>query len=279
MIYNYLITDTLNNTIDTGALASEIQSSNITVALDEIVADNANIVVLFKANLSTAEETELDGLIAAHTGENITAPLLDVKVLEENPDPQKRTKAHFGSETLMIDCPAVIGETMKVFTFPMNISILSMEYVGIPEVVDDSFSVCVGTQTVGTITSDVSTSDTLINISPTVAQFADNGFRVQLTDGTNSDYCGRIYNVDPINLTAEMQIAPSNAYAAATPTFVQVGAFVCKDIEIDASTAPIQIGGSKIGGSFVSAGTEIVMHYHNHDGVAKRFRAILEFLY
>ena len=279
MNYLYLVTDTLNDLVDIGALAPEIQTSGITVALFEITSDGTNIDIAFKATLSAGEITELNAIVAAHTGENITAPLLDVKVLEENADPTKRTKGHFGSETLMMNIPATIGETMKVFTFPMNISILSMEYVGITSVVDDSFSVCVGTQTVGTITADVSTSDTLINISQTVAENADNGFRVQLTDGTNSDYCGRIYNVDPINLTANIETPPSNAYAAATPTFVQVGAFVCKDIEIDASTAPIQIGGSKIGGSFVPAGTEIIMHYNNNDGVAKKFRAILEFLY
>lgn len=278
-VYNYLISDTTNNKVALSELEEEIRNSTIVIALDFIDIKSNAISIFFKTDISSKDETTLDGIIAAHDAVPRDDNFLDVKVLEEDPNPAKRTNGYFGSETLSIDIPATVGEHTKAFIFPMDIAILSMEYVGIADTVDDSFDICIGTTTVGAITADVSTSDTIINISPTVAEFAFNGARCELDDGTNNDLVGRISNIDKTNLTANIQVSPSNAYLAATPTYIKVGAWVCKNIEIDRSDAPIQIGGSKIGGSFVSAGTPIMIHYQNNDGSAKKFRAVLEFLY
>ena len=75
MEYTYSVTDTANDKVDAGSLTSEIQASSITIALDKIDVTGSVLGIFFKASISTEEETTLDGIVAAHTGE----PLPDVQ--------------------------------------------------------------------------------------------------------------------------------------------------------------------------------------------------------
>ncbi len=59
--YNYTQAD-----VNTSQLASEIQESAITIALDYINTSGDDIAIFFKATLSAGEETTLDGLVSAH---------------------------------------------------------------------------------------------------------------------------------------------------------------------------------------------------------------------
>ena len=68
--YDYSIqNDFPNHVVDTTRLDSEIRASAITVALSYISASSGTCSIWFKAELSEGEETILDGLVAAHTGE------------------------------------------------------------------------------------------------------------------------------------------------------------------------------------------------------------------
>jgi hypothetical protein len=70
--YAYVIsTDFPNAKADPARLESEIQASTITVALKSIVTEGDVCDVWFKAELSAEEQTTLDGLVAAHSGEPI----------------------------------------------------------------------------------------------------------------------------------------------------------------------------------------------------------------
>lgn len=60
--------DTLNGVLNEARLEREILDSSITIALDSIDSIADVFTVIFKANLSTAEETTLNGLIASHDG-------------------------------------------------------------------------------------------------------------------------------------------------------------------------------------------------------------------
>jgi len=68
--YTYSIsTDFPNGRVEPGVLASEIMASSIVTALDSVgtVGDDCNIT--FKDPLSTADESTLNGLVAAHQGD------------------------------------------------------------------------------------------------------------------------------------------------------------------------------------------------------------------
>jgi len=73
--YVYPVSDTANDLVDVGSLTQEIADSTIAIALDYIAVDGVDVDIWFKAAISGAEETTLDGIVAAHTGE----PLPDVQ--------------------------------------------------------------------------------------------------------------------------------------------------------------------------------------------------------
>jgi hypothetical protein len=75
MNYDYDIpTETPNKKVDSGALIEEIRESAITIAVDSVVAMDNDLTINFKASLSSEEQTMLDGLVGAHTGEPIDEP-------------------------------------------------------------------------------------------------------------------------------------------------------------------------------------------------------------
>ena len=68
MIITRPLSNTLYNVINTGLLKVEIEKTNITIAIESISETGGTISIEFKANISAAEETTLDGVIAAHNG-------------------------------------------------------------------------------------------------------------------------------------------------------------------------------------------------------------------
>jgi len=68
--YSYSVAgDTLNGLVDEERLTEEIQASAIVTALDYIATSGDDLSVWMKDALSGGDETILDGLVAAHTGE------------------------------------------------------------------------------------------------------------------------------------------------------------------------------------------------------------------
>ena len=68
-VFTYSVAnDTLFGAANGGNLKVEIEKSTITIALDSIDTINDDLVITFKADISTAEETVLDGVVAAHNG-------------------------------------------------------------------------------------------------------------------------------------------------------------------------------------------------------------------
>jgi len=68
--YTYSISgDFPNAEVDLNRLTQEIQASAIVTALDHLGTEGDDCLVIFKADLSPGDETVLDGLVAAHSGE------------------------------------------------------------------------------------------------------------------------------------------------------------------------------------------------------------------
>lgn len=68
--YSYSVAgDTLNGLVDEERLTEEIQASAIVTAIDFIATSGDYLIVWMKDALSTGDDTILDGLITAHTGE------------------------------------------------------------------------------------------------------------------------------------------------------------------------------------------------------------------
>ena len=68
--YTYSISgDTLNGIVDSSRLTQDIQSAAITIALDRIDTSGDVLDIWFKTAITEGEETVLDAVVAAHTGE------------------------------------------------------------------------------------------------------------------------------------------------------------------------------------------------------------------
>lgn len=103
MTVNYTIsTDTLNGAVDVGKLSEQIQDSSITIALNSITTSGDTLSVTFKANLSSSEQTTLDGLVSSHDGSSsepepevvqlsYTTPLGIPEIAVTKPDGSSRT--------------------------------------------------------------------------------------------------------------------------------------------------------------------------------------------
>ena len=98
--YNYLLTDFLNGIVDTSTLYSEIVSSDIITALDHINEDTASVDILFKAELSTGDETTLSGVVATHDGVSAQMDPVQVDLADELRDRSGKLRVHQTSRKL-----------------------------------------------------------------------------------------------------------------------------------------------------------------------------------
>lgn len=172
-----------------------------------------------------------------------------------------------------------VGESTEELdiTFPIPVSVLAAEWSNSEVLVGDSVEVCVAPDTMtGVITSAVSTSTTVIPVSQTVVDNARLGYYAKLDDGTNADDLGRIVAIDKAGLTVTVETATVNAFAVNT-SFKQTIKLLNKSPLPD--TGRVQIGQSKIGGSYLPTGTVIRIKYYNDSNTAKDFVFWMEYLY
>jgi hypothetical protein len=279
--YTYSIAnDTANGAVFAHILQNEIADTSISVALDGVSTYGDNLNIVFKGSITTEEETILGQIVALHDGIEEDSISI-VSILEEDPNPEKQTGGHFRAETIAFDVDAIVGDTVHTVSWPHPISMLSLEWVGTSDKKGDCFSIFLSeNKIVGALTANVAENDTVINVSPTVVANCFIGMQIKLYDGTNEEKLGYLTGIDKANGTITVENGSTQAFSAATPTYVRIIVEACKNIEMEETTASIQVGASKIGGSFVPAGTIVSVHYKNHDGAAgKRFKGIVEYLY
>ena len=195
-------------------------------------------------------------------------------VIQEESTP---TGGNFKAVNYKLLCPT--GLSSHDYTFPHPISALSITLPTVSDNQDDNLEVCVGPNTIiGSITSNVSVSDTVLTVSQTVIDNVQLGFYIDLYNGTNTENMGRITAIDTNALTITMEIATTQAFLASTPTYVRVTVNVIDEFTIGPPSR-LEIGKDKIGGSYVPTGTIIRVKYINNGGSSKNFYCMIEYLY
>jgi len=264
--------------VDGFRLEKEIRDSvDITVALESIGGNATNVTVWMKAALSGAEETALDAIVAAHVNTPLEENQEQVVVIEE--EGEQKTGKRFQASTF--DVPIEAGTagamTCKEFTYPIPICILAAQISPSAYCVGDWWELHVAPDTViGSLASDVTAGDTEIFVSQTVLDNTAVGYFLKLADGTNTDDLGRVIEVRGSSVVVET--AAVNGFAAATPTYVKQTIKMIYDYKIFQADR-ITIGESKVGGSYVPAGTVLRVCYTNETTGAKEFNAKVEYLY
>lgn len=279
--YNYSISsDTLNGLVTNDHLEQEIINSAIVIALKEVDTLGDNLDIVFKSALTAGDKTVLDAIVANHDGSFLPDNEASiVKILEEDSDPNKRTGGHYQAVGLRISVPASTGIHTKDFTFPHPISLMSMEYVPKSSMDGDKFDILVAPETtIGSITADVTASDTIINVDATVLASTFVGAVIHIDDGTNKDLLGKVLSVDKAGGTITVESGATNAFLAATPTYVKQTVRLVENVWIH-GTVLTELGSTKIGGSYLPANTVIRIEYDNVTGTAKDYDSICEILY
>lgn len=205
---------------------------------------------------------------------NAIYEIQEVKVLEESVDITKRTGGNYKGYGLKMDIGADLGDYSMDFSFPYPISLTSTEFTPSNDMIGDCFDVLVAPDTIiGAITSNVSTDDTIINVSPTVVQNLKIGYLLKI----NGDTVGYVIAINTANNTVTISDPIVNPHIAGT--LVSMSVELTKDIWLHGESR-VELGANDIGGSYLPANTNIRFTYHNYaPGIAKTFYAILEFRY
>lgn len=198
-----------------------------------------------------------------------------VVIQEENVE----TGGHFQSRQFKLTAAANSWTELDL-SWEYPVSVLDAEFVTIEEMKDDEIEVIVAPNTVvGAITSNVAATETVIDVQQSVIDNIEIGYSVNLYDGTNEDDLGYVIAIDKANLQITVSVEASQAFSAATPTYVRMSPKMVRNYTIG-HAGRYTVGQGKIGGSYIPAGTVIRVRYNNkHATDTKYFYAELDYLY
>jgi hypothetical protein len=197
----------------------------------------------------------------------------NVQIQEESID----TGGHFRAVNYKMTCP--VGVSAHDYSYKHPVSALSITIPVVDSYKDDSVEVQVGPDAIiGNITSNISISDTVINVSSTVVEYIKTGFYVNFFTGALTEPEILVVSVDKINNTITLASGVSQNFSAATPTYVRMTIKLLVDFTFG-HPSRLEIGKDKIGGSYIPTGTVIRVVYTNNGSVSKDFYTMIELLY
>lgn len=200
-----------------------------------------------------------------------------IKIAEESDN--ANTGGTFQAKGFEFDIQANTDIQKFDISFPFPISLFSAEWIHKPGMDGDKADFIINPDTtIGTITSDVSIGDTVINVSQTVVDNTTVGRELKLFDGTNTDDLGCVIAIDTDNLTVTVEKAATQNFTFENPTtYVKQNIYMVKGIFME-DYSMVQLGKDVVGGSYIPANYVLRLNYHNN-GTAKKFRIILEYKY
>lgn len=173
------------------------------------------------------------------------------------------------------------GMTTTVFnnSLPFATSVLTCHLQVSPDMVGDNIGFTVGANTkIGAITADAAVGVKIVSVTPTVIQYANVGYYLTISDGINSNLCGRVLAIDPVASTVAFEIATTTAFSAASPSGIFITRSYLDPYDLNVSGIH-EVGFGKIGGSYMPANTVGTATYINRSSTAKRVTFMMEHLY
>jgi len=121
--------------------------------------------------------------------------------------------------------------------------------------------------TIGTVTSNITIGDSIINVSQTVVDNIDAGFKCRIADATSPtvtyEDVGQVLNVDKENSQITIENTASMAWTAASGVIIQMTVSFADEMEIGSTPTTFEIGKSTIGASYLPANTPVICSYDN----------------
>jgi hypothetical protein len=277
-MYSYNLNNFPNRKYNLDRLTKEISDSSITIALDHLNGGGDSVLIFFKAELSVAEKSTLDLIIANHSGEILPNSLevMQVKVVAEQPkyiESGNVTQEFFCAETILVDVSA--NDTLKVvdISWPFNISLKSGTIHVNDAMIGDELSIEIAPNTViGAITSNLNVGDTSINVNSTVIQNIKYGFYTGLYPSNHE--IGRVTSVGSNYIT----FAPGSDVSANAGSPIYMCSKVVPYVYFNAA-CPIDIGKTLTTANRIPKGTKVRIKYKNNTSTAKKVSFFVEYLY
>ncbi len=256
--YSYSVSSNFpEKKVHPGQLSYEIRENpDIGSGLYKVYKVGDNVDTTFTTSLDSGEQSTLDGIIANHTpsSQNETVVIREETI---------KTGGMYMATTVYVT--AAFGTTSivnKVFPFPVNV--LSAIITTKDEHEGDDLEITLAPDIViGAITSDVSSSDTVITVSSSVIDNISIGIKMKLDDGTNSDNLGWVTAIDKIASTITVDIAATQSFAASTPTQVKMSHMYIDSYKFGPGCRH-EFGNTKIGGAYIPSGKIGEIKYTNN---------------
>lgn len=188
------------------------------------------------------------------------------------------TGGHFQTVTRKITADGN-ATTHFNYTWPMPITVFMVGFTSEETHRGDVIDMSVAPNTtIGIITADATVGTSTFTVSNTVLQYTNIGFYLTITDGVNNDDLGRVIAIDKNTSTVTVETASTHSFLVTSPSYIIQNIYMMKDYEIGAPHR-YEIGESKIGGSYVPAGTVVRVSYTNNGLAQKNIVTRLEYLY
>lgn len=199
-----------------------------------------------------------------------------VVVVKEETTP---TGQHFASKIITIDALGPTGTVTVVdHSFPIPINMLNIFYTTCPDHDGDLLSAEVAPDTIiGILSAGVTSGiQTGITVSQTVIDNIALGYHIGLNTGVTSQNLGQCTGIDTNNLMINTEFPTTISYDEGT--YVQMSIKMMHDYELTGNERR-ELGAYKIGSSYVPANTIGRLSYTNNNGLPKKFRFGIEYLY
>ena len=281
--YLYDFSDFPNNKVSPDRLKMEIESSEITVALDRIdLEDTARCLIYFKAELSDEEENVLNGVVANHTGE----PLVDhqyvkAEILADRIDNivKNPLKEVYEARSYVMDIDSSFND--MIIKWPYDIILISGTVYVTSEMVGDSLELLITPNTlIGSLDSSLSVGDTSCYVSDSALANAGYGDYLNIYTEEEDSHGVLISRIKEV-------VPEENKVVFLEPTDVSAnaGTLLSKTIKMlphvyFANESNIDIGKNITSGLRLSSGASIHIHYYTEStDLPKKAAFFLEYLY
>lgn len=169
--------------------------------------------------------------------------------------------------------------TIADFTQKKDVGVLSYNYVSSEDNNGDGLEVHVYPDTiVGALTANVSTGDTVLNVTSTVTDNMAVGFFCRLYNGLVKECMGEVLGVDKTAGQITVEKGALNNFSAVSPTYIMLTVKMA-EVEDFGPAGPRNDGNDKIGSSKITANKPIHVLYNNLTGGAKKFAFRVGHLY
>lgn len=282
--YTFALTDFPNGEVNISNLQEEIRQSAIITAIDYINSDDTSVYIIFKAALSSGDQTILDGdtsnpaggLIAAHAATDKSPLPTIVEVKEE----YGVTNGKYLGQAIWVEAPTGISNTDMTFDIPC--SIMELQFTTTDENVGDSVTVYTfksdtgyGEGVIGSITSSISSGETGIPVAKIISDNVYTGDYISLKEGGKEEELGLIKSIDKTNNILYVKVPTATSFSHTSPTFIKLKRYVLNPFPLGPPQKYI-LGECKIGGSYLTPDKTVRVSYTNNGNSAKRLYTIVE---